>query len=503
MQAFRLVEAQLGSSKGAAAAFLMALTVALPPLLLEGGLKRRPAGSEPDWLLFGGPLANAAFFTHNALLGAGKDIIPPPLKLLVVAVSAVSLVCHAIACGLIGCPTTHDNENDAPAAAAAARGRASGARRGGAPATSKSPAPRRRRAAAAAAAATTAGGATAAALLPALAGLPAPSALDVLQKDAQANELDPSNTAPRTFLLLAAVQVPVCYALAVHAFAVPAWLALAPLASHAAMFFVSHYVLHTDKLFDITGEVTFFPLILASHAAIAAPAATPRQQLGTALALLWCARLGLFLGWRIFNRGSDWRFEKLMSEPCYNLFGWVSQGTWIFLQGAALWLLHHRPALAGSLPVNASGNGVAPELLQPLAATDLLGALVFLVGLAVEHTADMQKTAWNAATPSGQQKTWLAAGLWKYSRHPNFFGEGLLWWGICLVACGALAGADCALAAVSPVWSTFFLFFTSLMLLEKRLDAKFGGRDDYERYKRRTSVLLLWPPLADDEKKSQ
>ena len=107
------------------------------------------------------------------------------------------------------------------------------------------------------------------------------------------------------------------------------------------------------------------------------------------------------------------------------------------------------------------------------------------------------------ATPSGQQKTWLAAGLWKYSRHPNFFGEGLLWWGICLVACGALAGADCALAAVSPVWSTFFLFFTSLMLLEKRLDAKFGGRDDYERYKRRTSVLLLWPPLADDEKKSQ
>lgn len=102
-------------------------------------------------------------------------------------------------------------------------------------------------------------------------------------------------------------------------------------------------------------------------------------------------------GWRIIERGSDWRFTKLIAGgAAYNAFGWVSQGTWIFLQGCAVWVVHHGPAAASAAP------------LRPL---DYLGVAVWAVGLFVEHTADMQKTRWNKAYSSGQQKTWLAEGV--------------------------------------------------------------------------------------------
>ena len=118
-----------------------------------------------------------------------------------------------------------------------------------------------------------------------------------------------------------------------------------------------------------------------------------------------------------------------------------------------------------------------------------------LLGLAIEHVADMQKSKWNSQFKSGMQKAWLQTGLWKYSRHPNYFGENLLWVGLAMIAANGVATwSAMAIAFVSPVWSAFFLLFTSLMLLEKRLDKKFGGMKAYEQYKAATSVLVLWPP---------
>ena len=164
------------------------------------------------------------------------------------------------------------------------------------------------------------------------------------------------------------------------------------------------------------------------------------------------------------------------------------------MQGMAVWVLH-----AG---VTSSPGSTTPEL--PLDIFDAAGTLVWALGLAIEHVADMQKTRWNANTKSGQQRTWLADGLWAYSRHPNFFGEGLLWWGIAIVAASGLRGAGAAafLPFLSPLWSSFFLLFTSLMLLEKRLDAKFGGDPAYEQYKQETSVFMLWPRSAAKSTKS-
>jgi len=93
--------------------------------------------------------------------------------------------------------------------------------------------------------------------------------------------------------------------------------------SQLNLLFFSNYYLQSCKFFDITGETTFFPLIIYSHYTYANR--SPSQNLVTALSLIWCARLGIFLGWRIFERGSDWRFDKLMKAPAYNCFDWVAQ----------------------------------------------------------------------------------------------------------------------------------------------------------------------------------
>ncbi|GMH86398.1 hypothetical protein TL16_g10525 [Triparma laevis f. inornata] len=291
--------------------------------------------------------------------------------------------------------------------------------------------------------------------------------LDRLQKDAQKDEMDHTNTNPSFFVFLTVIQPIVCCGIA-HWFEIPLEFAILPILSHLVMFFVSHYYLKTCNSFDITGETTFFPLIVYSHWS---GVGGTRSTLVTVLSLIWCTRLGIFLGWRIMSRGSDWRFDKLMEAPAYNCFGWVAQGTWIFLQGFAIWHTHH----------------IAPAQSDVWGDwRSYLGIVVWAVGMGCEHTADMQKTAWNAKTKSGRQTTWIREGLWKYSRHPNFFGENTNWLGI------FIASGCHPVAFVSPFWSWFFLVFTSLMLLEKRLDKKFGGKAEYEAYKEGTSVLVPW-----------
>ena len=414
----RVLHHLLGTDQAAGAMALMGLALALPMLV---GVPLR-TGQKTDMMLFAIPMLNECFFVYNALLGRGAGVLPPTLKLFVLTVAIVASVGYARAAGVLTATPPPD------AAATRVRGR--------------------------------------------------PSWLDRLQKDAQASEMDYTNTHPAVFIGLTLVQ-PLAMAYVAHLVGVPPALALLPIASHALMFVVSHYVLRSDKYFDITGETTFFPLILFSHT-LCVGEASARQTLLTGLALLWCARLGLFLGIRIFIRGSDWRFTKLMGGSAYNAFGWVCQGTWIFLQGFCLWACHTAPAEAAH---------------APLTPVDYIGALVCILGLVIEHTSDMQKSRWNAKYTSGAQKTWLNEGLWRYSRHPNYFGENLTWFGMAMVAAGGLSSwSSVALAFVSPLWSAFFLLFTSLMLLEKRLDAKFGGSKAYEEYKRVTSVLLLWPP---------
>ena len=365
--AFRLVGAAFGVDTIAAATALMALTLAL----LSSPARRSAARRSPDVLLFSIPALNHAFFVHNAMLSpAGAAAIPSDHKLLIACVSAAALAFYGRAAGLVG---GGDGADKPPLASleSLSDGRPS-LRREETPDWLNSAfdavqsLPRRLSMQSGVVASKTPSSYTTIGQ--------APSFLDRLQKDAHASEMDYSNTAPSFFVALSAVQPPVAAAVA-WAIGVPPSLALLPIASHAAMFVISHYLLKTDKYFDITGESTFFPLILYSHYTLAGESASGRQRLVTLLALAWCTRLGIFLGWRIFARGSDWRFEKLMRGAAYNAFGWVRArarrsdesppppsltplptppsgvpGLWIFLQGFCLWLAHAAPPAAAWAP---------------------------------------------------------------------------------------------------------------------------------------------------------
>ena len=160
--------------------------------------------------------------------------------------------------------------------------------------------------------------------------------MDRLQKDAQASELEPANTHPLVFVALGLVQFPVGWYVS-RALGVPdlEWVAMLAMGMHFAGFVVSQLI-GSCFMFDLTGEITFTVCMVYNYASIpSSPSssssssfytASPRQMICTGLSLVWCFRLGYFLFARILKRGADWRFDKLITEPCYNFFAWISQG---------------------------------------------------------------------------------------------------------------------------------------------------------------------------------
>jgi steroid 5-alpha reductase family enzyme len=117
---------------------------------------------------------------------------------------------------------------------------------------------------------------------------------------------------------------------------------------------------------------------------------------------------------------------------------------------------------------------------------------VWLVGLVVESVADAQKSAFKSKEEN--RNRFVASGLWRYSRHPNYFGELLVWWGLFVYAVPVLHGAAFAVVA-GPVFITLLLLFVSgIPPLERSADEKYGSDPAYQAYKRRTSILVPLPP---------
>jgi steroid 5-alpha reductase family enzyme len=110
----------------------------------------------------------------------------------------------------------------------------------------------------------------------------------------------------------------------------------------------------------------------------------------------------------------------------------------------------------------------------------------------IEAVADTQKSAFRAKAENGGR--FVSTGLWHYSRHPNYFGEILLWWGVFLYAVPFLDGAAFAVV-IGPIFITLLLLFVSgIPLLERSADEKYGDDPAYRDYKRRTSILVPLPP---------
>ncbi|SEK58319.1 Steroid 5-alpha reductase family enzyme [Roseateles sp. YR242] len=219
---------------------------------------------------------------------------------------------------------------------------------------------------------------------------------------------------------------------------------------------------------------------------IAAPAllygalagADARLLVMLAIAVLWALRLGLYITIRNWGHGEDRRYQAMRAR---NQPGFALKSLWlVFLLQAVLGWVVSAPLLAA-----------AHEDRSAWGLLDSLGAVVAASGLLVEAIADAQMARFRRQ--ASRQGRVMDTGLWRYSRHPNYFGECCLWWGLGMMAVSAGEwGAAWSLA--SPLLMTFLLLRVSgVTLLEKDMEERHPA---YRDYIARTSVFIPWPPKA-------
>jgi steroid 5-alpha reductase family enzyme len=238
--------------------------------------------------------------------------------------------------------------------------------------------------------------------------------------------------------------------------------------------FIPAFINQTETFYDLTGSFTYITLVTV--AVLLTPKTDTRSVLLLGLVVVWAVRLGGFLFRRIRRAGSDERFDNIKPSFFRFLLAWTLQGLWVSFTLAA--------ALAA----------ITSETKQELGILAVIGLLVWLLGFGIEVLADWQKSRFRA-DPENTGK-FINTGLWSWSRHPNYFGEIVLWIGVAIIALPVLTGWQ-LLTLISPVFVTILLTrISGVPLLEARADEKWGGQADYEDYKARTPVLIPRPPSA-------
>nr|WP_314844551.1 DUF1295 domain-containing protein [uncultured Microbacterium sp.] len=234
--------------------------------------------------------------------------------------------------------------------------------------------------------------------------------------------------------------------------------------------FIPAMILRTERFFDLTGSLTFLAISVAL--VLLTPMPDARSWILAAMVILWAARLGSFLATRVHKAGSDGRFDEIKGSPVRFLQVWVIQGAWVSLTAAAAWIAISTDAAARA----------------PIGWLTVVGIIVWVLGMAIEIIADAQKSAFRA-DPANKNE-FIRTGLWSRSRHPNYFGEIVIWVGVFLTAAPVLAGWQWV-ALISPLFVILLLTRVSgIPLLEARAEKKWGDRADYIAYRDSTPALI-------------
>ena len=232
--------------------------------------------------------------------------------------------------------------------------------------------------------------------------------------------------------------------------------------------FVPALIFKTEKFYDLTGSICYaFASIFVYY-----------QTYGTAFSLsllismavlIWTLRLGSFLLKRVLDAGEDKRFRTIKNSPTqffmtFNL--------------SALWVV-----ICSLCALTAVSNGVLN--VEPVF---YLGLLTFIIGFSIEVIADNQKTAFRSI-PENSNK-FITTGLWSVSRHPNYFGEVVLWMGIAIMSLPYLEGLQ-YWTLISPIFSFTLIYFVSgVRMLEARANVKWGENAEYQKYVEKTPIFF-------------
>jgi steroid 5-alpha reductase family enzyme len=247
----------------------------------------------------------------------------------------------------------------------------------------------------------------------------------------------------------------------------------------AIVSFVTHWMIavpslitSSEKYFDFTGMVATLLVVLTAIFALLSSGAEAsiRSVFVASFVSVWTLRLGIFLYKRIVKAGEDSRFRDIKKSIPKFLMTWTLSALWVFLT-----------------TVNAI-TLIALNPLEPIGIFFIMGALLWLLGFGFEVIADRQKKHFSEQ-PKNEGR-FITQGLWSVSRHPNYFGEIILWAGIAIISLPFLSGWQ-FVTLVSPVF--VFLLLTrisGLPFLEDKAEKKWGEDKDYIEYKKRTPILV-------------
>ena len=237
--------------------------------------------------------------------------------------------------------------------------------------------------------------------------------------------------------------------------------------------FIPAYVFQTEKFYDLTGSLTYLSVIWYSLTYSSEYFANLNlaNLVIVLLITFWALRLGSFLFFRIKKDGEDKRFRTIKPSASQFFMTWTLQGLWVSLCSMC------------ALTAISSDSGL---IVNPVF---FAGLVLFIFGFLLEIIADKQKSKFRAI-PENKNK-FISSGLWARSRHPNYFGEIVLWTGIAVMSFSSLEGLQ-YLTLISPIFTYVLLVYISgVRMLEARGDIKWGENEDYRNYKENTPVLLL------------
>ncbi len=240
--------------------------------------------------------------------------------------------------------------------------------------------------------------------------------------------------------------------------------------------FIPAAIKRTEHYYDLTGGLTYITVTIV--AVLLSSSLDLRSAIVAGMVMFWSIRLASFLFMRISRAGKDSRFDVIKHRPMRFFLAWTLQGLWVLLTAAC------------ALAIITGGNR------EPLGIIGYVGIAIWTIGILIEIVADQQKSAFRA-DPDNKGK-FINTGLWAWSRHPNYFGEIVLWTGMAIIAIPVLQGWQWA-TLISPVFVFFLLTKVSgVPMLEEAADERWGGQDDYEAYKQKTPVLMMKPPGSRD-----
>lgn len=235
------------------------------------------------------------------------------------------------------------------------------------------------------------------------------------------------------------------------------------------LIFIPSYYFQTEKFFDLTGTIAYVSSVLFIFFKSNTVESINLGSLAlSTFIIIWSLRLGIFLFLRIKKAGKDRRFNDIKKSFSWFFMTFSVSGMWVTICSIC--------ALTGI------ANGII------FSSTTIIGIIIFIIGFTIEIIADSQKTKFRAKNDNKDK--FISIGLWKYSRHPNYLGEIILWLGISFISFSSLEGLQ-YITLISPIFTYLLLVNVSgINLLEKSGEKKWGHLDSYRSYKENTPRLI-------------